>query len=261
MSEMMIACFDIDLYSEHEDSMYKWPPHDANIYLTKSASEIVRANALLKIMSDFFVICMLRDPRDSIASIHNLEPHHYWSNLGYWKRFMSIKCWVELQSHPRFIIVRYEDLVTEPDKIQNSLMQRMPFLAKRALFSNYHAFANPSDNSILALNGLRPPERSSIGNWRDHLSRVAGQIHEHGSITDDLIAFGYEKDDRWLQCLKGVEPDFGPGRIPYYDPERNFRIRKRWMYLQVLLARLGHARPIVLARTIARNLFGKNKNY
>ena len=46
------------------------------------------------------------------------------------------------------------------------------------------------------------------------LARVAGQIAIHGSISEDLIAFGYESDESWLAALKGVPPDLTPSHWP-----------------------------------------------
>src|SRR5712664_1119421 len=49
-----------------------------------------------------------------------------------------------------------------------------------------------------ALGGLRPPDAASIGRWRAHKERLAGQLRIHGPITRELIELGYERDDAWL---------------------------------------------------------------
>lgn len=41
IAEMMIACFEIDLHTEHEDSIYTWPPCRGNIFLTKKPRDIL----------------------------------------------------------------------------------------------------------------------------------------------------------------------------------------------------------------------------
>ncbi|MEN0002261.1 MAG: hypothetical protein AAF940_15390, partial [Pseudomonadota bacterium] len=64
-----------------------------------------------------------------------------------------------------------------------------------------------SAKSVKALRGVRPISTSSIGNWKNHLPRVAGQIALHGAITDELIEFGYEPDRSWEALLDGVTPD------------------------------------------------------
>lgn len=254
MAEMMIACFDIDLHSKHEDRVLKWPPRPANIYLTKSPSDYTHAYALLRLMSGLHVIFMLRDPRDSVVSKHNLHPEQYWSNLGFWKRFMNSKYQAQLMAHPRVTVVKYEELVADPDRIQARIMEAMPFLVRKTAFSNYHKVAKPSDKSITALSDVRPPSASSVGSWQRHLPRIAGQIARHGSITDDLIVFGYEKDEAWLQLLDGVEPDMSPGFLADSIPGHLLRKRRRWLYLRVLLARVGHTRPAIHARRLLRSL-------
>ena len=68
----------------------------------------------------------------------------------------------------------------------------MPFLKMRSRFSEFHKLASPSLPSLVALGGLRPITTESIGNWRHHLPRLAGQLLIHGPISQDLIDFGYE---------------------------------------------------------------------
>jgi len=94
--------------------------------------------------------------------------------------------------------------VAQPGQIQDYLMKRMPFLMKKASFNSYHEIAQPSKDSMMALGGVRPASSSSIGNWRKHLPRVAGQLQVHGSIPEDLIAYGYEQDDAWEKELEGI---------------------------------------------------------
>jgi hypothetical protein len=155
---------------------------------------------------------MLRDPRDVIVSRHRNDPQRYWAPLRFWKRHAQVIR--RLRHHRRFILVRYEDLVRNPDGVQEALVARMPFLKQRARFSDFHKLARPSAKSVAAMGSVRPINSASIGNWRNHLARVAGQIAIHGSISEELIAFGYEPDESWLAALKGVSPDLTPSHWP-----------------------------------------------
>jgi hypothetical protein len=119
-----------------------------------------------------------------------------------------------LAKHRRFLLIRYEDLVRDPDRIQALLAARMRFLRPTARFSEFHHIASPSAKSLAALGGLRSIDTAGIGRWRRHLPRIAGQLVIHGPITRDLIEFGYEADDRWLHLLDGVEPDLTPSFWP-----------------------------------------------
>jgi hypothetical protein len=76
--------------------------------------------------------------------------------------------------------------------------------------------------------GRRADYSTRIGNWRNHLPRVAGQIALHGSITEDLIEFGYEIDDSWLSILKDVNPDYKPSHWTE-EARRQHRITRLWL--------------------------------
>ena len=168
----------------------------------------------LRIDPHLYVICMLRDPRDIVCSKHNKDPEHYWASLRYWKTYSKqIK---KLSDQPRFILVRYETFVSNPDAIQQLIMDRIPYLKKTCSFSTYHISASVSQSSSEALRGVRPITPKSVGKWSKHKERLAGQLQLHGSIAADLIEFGYEQDNSWLEELEGIEPDTLPGHFPEY---------------------------------------------
>ncbi|KAK0341541.1 hypothetical protein LTR94_025951, partial [Friedmanniomyces endolithicus] len=115
------------------------------------------------------------------------------------------------RGHPRFHIVDYHRLVTDPDQVQAELMAAIPHLSARRRFSRYHlAVTQPHDEWVPAMREIRPVSTSGLGGWRRRLSRLKGQIDRHGDIADDLIALGYEKDRSWMTLLNGVEPDLAP---------------------------------------------------
>ena len=236
MAEMAISCFDIDAYTEHEDPIYTRPNQPANIFLTKRPRDILVAEPMLHLLSNLYVIYMLRDPRDTITSKHRKDPDRYWSTLRYWKAYTPYGR--KLQHHPRFMTVRYEDLVSKPDEVQEYLMERMPFLKKRGDFSRYHEFAKPSKQSLDALRGMRPVASTSVGKWRNHLPRVAGQLKLHGenAIAEDLIEYGYETDDSWLNELKDVTPDYSESHWSEYFTPQELKQRMRGKYSRALVA-------------------------
>ena len=219
LAEAMIACFHIDLFSDHEARIFSPPPHAGNIFLTKAPRDILLAEAELEKSSELFVLYMLRDPRNIIVSKHRRNPDRYWAGLKFWKTYSP--CARRLKHHPRFISVRYEDLLNDPDAVQASLKQRMPFLQETGPFSKFHEVAAPAIDALTALNGLRPITAEGADRWRLHLPRVAGQIALHGSIAEDLIEFGYEDDDAWLSELAGIEPDTSPSHWPEYFTQQS----------------------------------------
>ncbi|MCX4187623.1 sulfotransferase family protein [Methylophaga sp. OBS4] len=208
MTEIMINCFDIDAFTDHEYSIFKEFPRRYDVLCTKKPNDIKRVDYPLKVNPDLYVIYMLRDPRDAISSRshkNNSQSKKIWGNLADWIRHHEIA--TSLSSHPRFITVKYEDLVTDPDKVQLALQQQLPFLNAKAKFSEYHLQASPSGKSDAALGGVRPISPVSIGNWRNAKSYLKAQLEKYGDITDILINLGYEKNEQWLNELEGVEPD------------------------------------------------------
>ncbi len=252
LAEAMIACFEIDLYAQHEAHIWSWPSRYANIFLTKAPIDIIFVEQVLRVMPNLHVIYMLRDPRDMIVSTHGNAPDRYWASLTYWKTYTPYGR--RLQAHPRFITVRYEDLVTAPNEIQSYLMKRMPFLVRRELFSRYHELSRPSSASMKALGSLRPISSSSIGNWRRHRTRVAGQLKKHGSITQDLIAYGYERDDSWERELEGIEPDLGESYRPEYFSKKGLKAYTRSKNLLAFWSLLGNCRLIPPIKRGAKEL-------
>ena len=232
MTEAMKACFDIDCCVNHEKRLFIKPERECRIYLTKCPADIMIVGPSLKVDPDLYVIYMIRDPRDIICSKHERDPDRYWASLRYWKTYTMYGR--RLSGHPRFIEVRYEDFVSNPDAVQDRLADRIPCLKKRAPFSRYHEVARPSTSSETALRGVRPIRAVSVRKWKGHRERVAGQLALHGSLTEDLIAYGYEKDDSWMSDLEGVQPDMSPSHWPEFMTERDVRKLKRGRYREAL---------------------------
>jgi len=123
--------------------------------------------------------------------------------------------------HPRFLRLRYEDLVADADRVQSRIQAHFPFLTQRYAFSEFEKFARPSNASQQALGGVRRVDRGSLSKWQQHLPRVAHQLRLHPALGDDVVRLGYQQDDQWLQLLAGVEAREYPCRYP--EQARTFR--------------------------------------
>jgi hypothetical protein len=240
LHECMISSFEIDAFEEHEAPVWQHR-HNAGVYLTKDPDVHVVGPRLV-VDRHFYVIAMLRDPRDIVVSVHGQHPQVYWVPLRFWKD--SIKTVRTLVHCRRFIVVRYEHLVRDPDAVQDMLRRKMPFLKIKSRFSDFHKFASPSLSALHALGGLRPICTDSIGNWRNHLPRLAGQLLIHGPISQELIDLGYETDDGWLSLLQGVEADLAPSHWPEVAPVRSW---KTWTPKYVEAAKIAAARFLGIA--------------
>jgi hypothetical protein len=211
MAEAMQTCFDIDCWADHEKSLLSRPRGKCNIFLTKAPHDIMMVGPSLRTDPGLYVICMIRDPRDVICSIHKKDPDHYWTNLRRWQLYTRF--YEKIVPHPQFIPVIYESFVSNPDKVQATIDKNIPFLKQQLPFSQYHKAAAVSNASKEALGNVRPIKPTSVGKWRNHKNRIAGQLKLYGSIQDKLIKFGYEEDDQWLHELDGVQPDLRPGHF------------------------------------------------
>ncbi|MBT8098445.1 MAG: sulfotransferase, partial [Gammaproteobacteria bacterium] len=161
---------------------------------------------------ELYVIYVLRDPRDVIVSRHGKNRDKYYSNIRVWRELHGYA--QSMLEHERFLLIRYEEFVSEPDKTQEQIVTRFPWLRMRHRFSEYHEHAVVSEKSTLAMNSVRPIAPSSVGVWQKQLGRIKGQQQIHGSLTPDLIACGYESDADWERLLDGVTPDTSSSRYP-----------------------------------------------
>lgn len=207
MMELMANCFQFDAYSSHETSLALSPDRKVNTICTKQPKEL---KLLIDSMdnSNLWGICLVRDPRDTIVSKHKLAPDAYWINLKFYKDQYK-RLLQTTKSLDRLILIQYEKLVSEPDTIQDMLEARIPFLQRKARFSEFHNIAKPKSGAEEALGGVRKISSSSVGNWKKHLPRVKAQINKYGDICDMLIDFEYEKDKAWLNELTNVKADNG----------------------------------------------------
>lgn len=232
LAEAMRNCFDIDYATPHEDKLFTRAPGQPEVFLSKCPNDIMVVGPSLRLDPHLYVLCMIRDPRDIISSIHRKDPDKYWAGLKFWKLYS--KQIPKLIHHKRFILIRYRQLVTNPNHIQDLIIRKIPFLNKIGTFDRYHETANVSNPSVKALGGVRPIRPDSVGNWMNHKSRVAGQLFIHGSISNDLIMYGYEKDNDWLDALKASEPDLNPGHFSEKMTKKDIFYLKAGRYVEAL---------------------------
>jgi len=205
--------------------------------VTKNPNDTFLAPLLLPVDPSLHFIFMVRDPRDVIVSRHYSAPDLFFTNLRIWREQARIAR--KLRSHPRFHIVRYEDLVTAPDRVQAELAKAMSFLVKCAPFSTYHGEDAEDLVEVDALNGARAVEASRLGVWRDHMGRVKQQINLHGHIDQNLIDFSYEKNSGWMEDLHYVERDETPSLTPEHLtlPRAVSRNVKLWLHAAAYVRR------------------------
>lgn len=218
LMELITTCFKSDGFCEHEMSIFEPLPQDleAGLYVTKQPNDIKQLNHIFEHDKNLFVIYSGRDPRAVISSKHRESPNQYFCNYRVWSD--CDRAAQRFQGHPRFMALRYEDLVEDADAVQRNIVNRFSFLQTRHLFSEYSAFAQPSSASQRAMNGVREVNSDSLNKWHDHLPRIAQQYRQHPALAEDLRRLGYEANDSWTEILEGVEPRIHPCRYPDKEP-------------------------------------------
>lgn len=206
MQELMTTCFEIDDFCDHERSIFRASDFKGDVVCTKNPREIPYVSWLLRCNPELYVIYVLRDPRSVVCSKHKKDPDNYYSSLKVWQESEALRS--ALVGHSRFLTVKYEDLVSTPDCVQKEIEDYMPFLQRKCAFSDFHKFAQPSELTLRALNGLRPIDNKRVSGWQEHLPRLKAQLNRYGNISSELIQLGYEADRQWEQVLSGVDAAF-----------------------------------------------------
>jgi hypothetical protein len=238
LMELMSTCFRSGGFCAHELSIFAPLDDVAEPYFSKQPNDIRQLRHIFHRDPGLHVIYLGRDPRAVITSKHREQPEQYFCNYRVWsdcdraaRRYLD---------HPRFLALRYEDLVTDPDAVQARIAARFSFLQQLHPFSEYHLHAQPSEASSRAMHGLRAVDPGSLVKWRQHLPRVSEQHRRHPELAADLVRLGYEPDWSWLAMLEDVEPLLYPCRYPERRPwlkelEKSVRV---WLKSRRYLRRL-----------------------
>ena len=78
---------------------------------------------------EFYVVYLLRDPRDVIVSRHAKDDSRYYVNVRVWRELDTIARRVD--GHERFLTLKYEDFVSDPDRVQDAICRRFTWLERR----------------------------------------------------------------------------------------------------------------------------------
>ncbi|MDH3520137.1 MAG: sulfotransferase domain-containing protein [Myxococcales bacterium] len=189
--------------------------------------KLCRGNVFEK---ELFAIVVIRDLRDVITSIHPRVPHDYFigyeasyavgddfphgSKLlhpgvrGYYERIEQLDELVDLT----LVRVRYEDLIAQPDAVQQRLADalRVRFARRFAQFHEHperHAYRYAGAERAVDPALVResdPVDGSRLGKWRSdvHRERIRSQFRAHPELFEMLCAYGYEPDAGWFEAFE-----------------------------------------------------------
>ena len=202
--ELMWRSYVFSGRAEHEASLLDPPPAGETLYLSKKPPDTTRIERAFLRDDETFLIAMLRDPRAVVASRHESRPDVYFRGFRHWRD--CARAIHRLETHPRCLVVRFEDLLTEPDAAQEAIERRYGFLERQARFSDYPAGVETGEGARRSLRGVRRLDRSRIAGWKDHLPRIKAQLDAHPDLASSLVESGYEPDSAWTAQLEEISP-------------------------------------------------------
>ncbi len=205
VTELMRYAFDFAGAADHEQSLFDPIPHDLSPYLTKKPADTIRIGRAFEADENLYVIALVRDPRAVITSVHWSHPDLYFVGFSRWQTYVQhIRRYAD---HPRYLVIRYEDLLAEPAEQQARIAQLLPQLKQLRDFSNYpDGIEDLHEHAEKALGGIRPFDNTRIDAWRTHLGRVRREYESSPAFQKELEAFGYEANTQWTTSLAEAEP-------------------------------------------------------
>lgn len=167
---------------------------------------------------DGAVVFTIRDPRDVLVSEHGRKPGEPWvTNPDRWiENAILLK---DLEHHPRVVAVKFEELLTKPNEIQERIAKALGLKISIPFSECWKHFEDPKKNN-LALKGIRPLEVSRIGNWRTDSNKnkyIEQKLNESADILPLMEYFGYVDEAKTtVSDLKNI-PGFCQGAIEFLD--------------------------------------------
>lgn len=149
-----------------------------------------------KASAHFVLIC--RDPRAVLTSHHHSDRSHYYVTPRRWRAVYEH--WRYQHTRPDVLPIRYEELVTDPQKVEAQLTAGLGVRFHTPM-ADFHKVISPSFDGR-ALNGVRPLDPKAIGRWRSesYRDRLRTLLEDHlPELPKRLIEMGYETDTKWTR--------------------------------------------------------------
>lgn len=138
------------------------------------------------------VIICLRDTRDVLVSNHAAFTQKYFGSPERCKGALERD--VAAMYHPHVLLVRYEELVTFPERVLARIGVFLEEEYDYTYLERFYKNLNPDTMMARALNGARPVDAASVGAWRrpqhcQRLTEIAPYYNEH--IAPLMRRLGY----------------------------------------------------------------------
>ena len=202
---MIEACVsDVQTFGRERCSMEvaKYYVRRRPIVMSKRPSDIFAIKDLRKYYAghaaDLRVVLLTRDPRTVLTSHHYSRPDDYYVDVERWNAIYDHFRWAR-DAHD-VTVVRYEDLVSQTDRVQRRLQEFIGWNVVRP-FEDFHQ-AVPKKFDTRALNGVRQLDSANINRWRHPKYRERIRqllLDELPDLPRYLVDMNYESDHRWTR--------------------------------------------------------------
>lgn len=219
-----MACFDRTLLHDRETSVWNYPTFTESlglfanhvgrcgpsILVTKRGANWWRQERLERLVAftrryGIFLIHIIRDPRDVLSSHHPLREREFYVQPDDWERSIQGASWLwrQLDDYPHKLILKYEDIVREPESTQALLCRRTGLRLRHGVTSwaqlktNVEATQGLGD-MVAYMHHLRNFDPASIGKWRTNPAAVTHieqlrYASPHGVLLNEFMrVYGYE---------------------------------------------------------------------
>ena len=162
--------------------------HGKRRYGEKTPHNALIAEMLSEWYPDAVVIHLLRDPRDAVASMLRMPwaPRSVVSNARTWLRF-NLGGW-RSRHRPNYLLVRYEELVTEPEA---QLRRICAFAGEEYSPAMLVPNWDPTAELFWFQRAEEPVTTERLGKWRDELTPNQVALVEW-VVGRYMKTFGYE---------------------------------------------------------------------
>lgn len=139
-------------------------------------------------------IFLVRDPRDVVLSYKKLKKHKaYNTKYALWKWMDSIKKLKYLEDKTEVLIVKYENLVKEPEIEISRILQYLDLEVDTSILSvKYKAEEMGVGNKSHHKNLNLPISDTSIGKWKSNLSELDLSFFQQEDVKNMMKYFGYK---------------------------------------------------------------------
>lgn len=222
----------------------------SSAYLTKRPLDLFEVDKIIKLLGpirDLKFIITVRDPRSLVTSFHKSIPFQYYQSWDYGfytgpypsftrpgvgKAFAEIEK-IKNNGAIKSLIVRYEDLVSNPESIKQKIEKYVDFKMEKN-FSYFHRSDIPETLKI-QFNSVRPVDSKNAERWKNkkYQKRLSLQFKLFPEIKTVIEKYGYVMDGFQAEDVKIEKGTV----VAMHTPDDVYRNEARRM--QASMDRLG----------------------